>query len=96
MSTFEIQPTGSQFKDWLTRKARIAGWAVDDPNTVKQITFIAHLVLGDTDHDWTKLAHALDVPLDEFTAAYLPEKRQRVLAEIREHPDLAGLDGLGE
>ncbi|MBD0743538.1 hypothetical protein [Streptomyces sp. CBMA152] len=88
----EIQSTGTQFEEWLTLKFSDAGWAVDDPTTKKQIMLTAHLILGDTGHDWTQLAEALDITLDELTAAYLPEKRQRDTAELREHPDLAGLE----
>lgn len=94
--TIAIQPTGSQFEDWLHLKARAAGWDTNDPTTLKQLTFVARLALagGFEDHDASKLAAGLGVTEQELRDAYRPEKRQQDIAEIRTAPELSDVEAL--
>ncbi|WP_069630739.1 hypothetical protein [Streptomyces niveus] len=83
----------SEFARWLLRHCLLAGYA-DDAQTHGSVIIVASIALSDglSPELIADLARTLAVTEEELTAAYTGEMRERMTAELLDHPDLAALD----
>ncbi|MGW6309083.1 hypothetical protein [Streptomyces niveus] len=83
----------SEFARWLMHRCLLAGYA-DDAATDGMVIIVASIALSDglSPELIADLARTLAVTEEELTAAYIGEMRERMTAELLEHPDLAALD----
>ncbi|MFC9608038.1 hypothetical protein ACFTTN_31915 [Streptomyces niveus] len=83
----------SEFARWLLHRCLLAGYA-DNANTHGSVIIVASIALSDglSPELIADLARTLAVTEEELTAAYTSEMRERMTAELRDHPDLAALE----
>ncbi|MFF9157498.1 hypothetical protein ACF1AB_35350 [Streptomyces sp. NPDC014846] len=84
----------SHFARWLIQQSHLAGYDTRAPGTQMSILLLTAMALSDGLDTATtnRIADALSVSPAEVTAAYIPEMRRSVLAELLHHPDLLAID----